>query len=79
MVIRIGVPPRRIEFLTSISGLVFEEAWSERVATQIAGIDVFVPSRRHLIVNKRAAGRPKDLVDADWLEQTKNWDSENND
>lgn len=70
IVYQIGISPRRIDILTSIDGLSFDEAWPERLEVPIEGLTVPVLSRRHLLVNKRAAGRPKDRADADWLEQT---------
>jgi len=68
MVFQIGVVPRRVDILTSVSGVEFEEAWPERVEVELEGITVPVISRRHLIQNKRSAGREKDEVDASWLE-----------
>jgi hypothetical protein len=68
VVFQIGVVPRRIDVLTSIDGVAFEEAWPERLVARVAGLDVPVIGRTHLIRNKRATGRPKDLVDAQALE-----------
>ena len=70
LVFQIGVAPRRIDILTSVSGLSFEEAWPDREAVAVDGIRIPVMSRRHLIVNKRSTGRAKDQADADWLEQS---------
>jgi Nucleotidyl transferase of unknown function (DUF2204) len=66
-VFQIGLPPRRIDLITSISGVEFDEAWAERVGAELAGYEVFVLSHRHLVHNKLASGRPKDLADVDWL------------
>lgn len=63
VVCQIGLPPRRIDILTEISGVSFEEAWREKVVQNVAGIEVCFPSREILIRNKRASGRPKDLAD----------------
>lgn len=63
IVVQIGVSPHRIDLLTSIDGVAFDEAWPERVAVPIDGLEVPVISRRHLIANKRATGRPQDLAD----------------
>lgn len=68
IVFQIGVAPRRIDITTSIDGVTFEEAWKERKQVEIEGLVVSVLSRRHLLQNKRAAGRPKDLADVSWLE-----------
>jgi hypothetical protein len=69
IVFQIGVQPNRIDVLTAIDGVAFEEAWPERVETRYGDTDVHVIGRRQLIRNKRASGRPQDLVDADLLEQ----------
>jgi len=66
-VIQIGLPPRRIDLLTSISGVAFEHAWANRVEQQIAPLVVPFIGRRDLVRNKRATGRPKDLADLDAL------------
>jgi hypothetical protein len=71
LVIQIGIAPRRIDILTSISGVAFNEAWESRQGLEIDGQHVNVLSRTHLIQNKRAAGRPKDLADLAWLELEK--------
>lgn len=75
VVVRIGQPPRCIDLLTSIAGVEFEEAWRARVVTKLGDVPVAVIARKHLLANKRAAGRAKDLADAEWLEATDNWDS----
>lgn len=62
-VYQIGLPPRRIDILTQISGLDFDEAWASRVAASLDGHPIFVLGRAALIRNKLAAGRPKDLAD----------------
>ena len=66
-VFQIGVSPRRIDILTTIEGVDFEEAWSERVAIEIEGLTVPVIGRKHLITNKRALGRQQDLADIERL------------
>jgi len=70
-VYQMGLPPRRIDILTTISGVEFEEAWASRVYVTLAGMEVCVLGREAMIRNKRAAARPKDLVDADTLERGK--------
>ena len=69
VVFQVGVAPRRIDILTAIDGVTFDEAWPEREALSIEGLVVPVLSRRHLAQNKRASGRPKDLVDLAWLSE----------
>ena len=66
-VVQLGVEPNRIDLLTSVSGLTFAEAWESRVAGTIDGIEVNYIGREALIRAKIAAGRPKDLIDADAL------------
>jgi hypothetical protein len=67
-VFQIGVAPNRIDILTSITGVEFDEAWQHRERKQLNGISVSVIGRAQLLKNKRATGRPKDLADVAWLE-----------
>ena len=67
-VFQIGTAPNRIDILTGVSGLSFEEAWSRHAAVQIGDLSVAVIGRQDLIRNKRATGRPQDLVDAERLD-----------
>ena len=53
-----------------ISGVEFDEAWQTRVEVEVEGFHIAVPSKASLLKNKRAAGRPKDLVDADILDES---------
>jgi hypothetical protein len=69
IVFQIGAAPNRIDILTSIDAVDFAEAWPRRTEVEIAGRKVAVIGRDDLLRNKRAAGRPKDLADAAWLEQ----------
>lgn len=62
-VFQIGVPPSRIDILTSLSGIEFDTAWPRRSLVQIAGRAIPVLGREDLIQNKRATGRPQDLAD----------------
>jgi len=66
-VARMGVPPFRIEMLTSISGVGFEECYGERVIDTVDDVEVPIISLRHLKVNKKASGRLKDLTDLEHL------------
>jgi len=70
-VFQIGVAPRRIDIITSASGLRFEEAFSRSAVVVIEGLEVHIPSVDDLIRNKRASGRTKDLADAEALEALK--------
>ncbi len=71
-VFQIGVAPRRIDLLTSISGVEFDLAWDQRKITLLDDkIEVAVLGREQLLVNKLASGRPKDLVDAALVERAR--------
>ncbi len=63
MVIQIGVPPRRIDLLTGLSGLTFTEAWDHRVSHNLGACAFPFLDRESLVRNKRATGRLKDLAD----------------
>jgi hypothetical protein len=68
-VIQIGLPPRRIDLLTELSGVTFEEAWQSRVVHEVGALQVPFLGKETLIRNKRATGRLKDLADAESLER----------
>jgi hypothetical protein len=68
VVFQIGIPPLRIDVLTSISGVTFDDAWPRRWVRPWAGVDVPVIAREDLLKNKRSTGRRKDQIDAAWLE-----------
>ena len=67
-VFQIGVAPRRIDIITTASGLQFDEVFSGALPVDVEGIRVHIPSVTDLIRNKRASGRTKDLADAEALE-----------
>jgi hypothetical protein len=66
---QIGLPPCRVDFLTSIPGLEFASAFRDRVDSDVAGVSVPFLSRMDLIQAKRTASRPQDLIDLAALEQ----------
>ena len=68
-VYQMGLPPRRIDVLTQISGVEFAEAWSERAMIVVGTDAIAFLGRASLIKNKRAAGRTKDLLDVELLEK----------
>jgi len=68
LIFQIGVAPRRIDILTSVDGLKFEDAFSRSETVDIDGIPVRVLSIPDLIKNKKATGRTKDLADVELLE-----------
>lgn len=63
LIYQIGLPPRRIDILTSIDGVTFAEAWKGRIQVLLDGTPIPVLGRAELIANKRAAGRAKDHAD----------------
>jgi hypothetical protein len=67
-VVQLGREPNRIDLMTSISDVTFEEAWASRVAGTIEGVTVNLISLSDLLRNKSAAGRPKDQIDLDALQ-----------
>jgi len=66
-IIRMGVPPLRIEIATTISGVQFEECYAARVIDILDEVEVHLISLAHLKANKKAAGRYKDLNDLENL------------
>jgi len=69
LVVQIGLPPRRIDLMTTLSGLDFEAAWERRVTHRVGARDIPFLGREDLVRNKRASGRPKDLADLAVLER----------
>jgi len=61
--VQLGVSPNRIDLLTAVSGLDFEDAWPRRIETPFGDQVIWVISRDDLVRNKRASGRDQDLVD----------------
>lgn len=66
-VIQLGVAPNRIDLLTFLSGVDFQEAWATRLQGEIAGLSVPIISKELLKKNKAASGRSQDLADLDHL------------
>ncbi len=67
-IVQLGVPPYRVDLLTSISGVPdFETAWRERSVHVVRGLSVSFLGRSTLVRNKRASGRRKDLADLEAL------------
>jgi hypothetical protein len=71
-VIQLGVSPRRIDILTEITGVEFQEAQADRLIVKLEGMEIPVIGRSHLIQNKRALGRPQDQADVARLEAHEN-------
>ena len=68
-VVQIGLPPRRIDLMTTLTGLDFETAWPNRTMHRVGLLEIPFLGREDLVQNKRATGRPKDLADLDILER----------
>ena len=62
-VIQLGVPPVRVDIVTSITGVSWEEAFAGRVEGKYGDTNVYYIGRKQFISNKRALGRKKDLAD----------------
>ena len=67
---QIGVVPARIDILTSLTGLEFDDAWSHRQPIEIEGQMLPFLSREDLIRNKTVLHRPRDRADVDDLERS---------
>ena len=67
-VCQLGLPPRRIDLLTELTGLLFDEAWANRVSAPFGEIEADFIGRADFIRNKRETGRPRDLADISDLE-----------
>jgi hypothetical protein len=66
-VVQLGVPPVRIDVMTSLTGVSWEEAWSGRVKGTYAGLDVFYIGIEEFVKNKRSLGRQRDIADLEAL------------
>ena len=70
MVVQMGVPPRRIDLLTSVTGLQFDAAWQSRRILRVDDLDLPFLGREALLRNKRDTGRVKDLADVEALDRS---------
>ena len=66
-IIQLGVPPVRVDLITSISGVTWEQAVGGSIASDLDGTTVRFIGKKELVMNKRAAGRKKDLADIEAL------------
>ncbi len=67
MVVQFGVEPCRIDLLTRISGVEFDDAWRNKVEVEVDGLELYVLSKEDLLKNKATTGRDKDKSDIAWL------------
>ncbi|MEO8383054.1 MAG: hypothetical protein ABI779_25580 [Acidobacteriota bacterium] len=70
MTFQLGMPPYRIDILTELTEVTFDEAWANRTISDFGGATYPVIGKREFIRNKRATGRPQDLVDADHVDRS---------
>jgi len=70
-VVQLGVPPVRIDLITSLSGISWGEAFSGRTEGKYGDVPVYYIGREQFIQNKKASGRKKDLADIEALEKIK--------
>lgn len=69
LILQIGVAPCRIDIITGIDGVTFDEAWQTKLPVTVDGVDLYVLSKSDLLKNKTAAGRDKDQGDIAWLKK----------
>lgn len=69
LIFMFGVMPLRVDVLTDISGVAFDEAWKGRTEGTLGGVPVNFIGREELVRNKRASGRTKDLADVEAIER----------
>ena len=68
-VVQLGRPPRRIDILTGIDGVSWDEVWEFKTEIDVSGLKCWAIGLDQLIQNKRASGRPQDLADLARLTQ----------
>jgi len=68
MIVQLGVEPCRIDILTSIDGVDFDEAWKNKLRAVVDDLEVEILSKPDLLRNKLASGRDKDQSDIAWLQ-----------
>jgi hypothetical protein len=68
LILQIGVPPGRVDVITWIEAVTFDEAWPNRMVVKLDGLAVPMLGREQLLRNKRAVGRPPDQADVSRLE-----------
>lgn len=67
-VIQLGYPPNRIDIVTALTDVKFDDCYAARIEVDIQGLKINLIDLEHLKQNKRATGRPQDLADAENLE-----------
>jgi hypothetical protein len=69
VVVQLGHTPKRIDIVTAVDGVEFQDCWGRRVGITVGSQVVPFLSIEDLIINKKASGRPQDLADAAALEE----------
>ena len=72
VVFQVGVPPRRIDIITQVSGLEFQKSYRQKQNVEIEDLKISVVSRGDLIKNKESTGREKDRLDVKYLKKKDN-------
>ncbi len=67
IIFQIGIAPRRIDIITHIDGVRFEDAYESKEVIEVEGLHIPFISKDNLIKNKRSTGREKDKLDVDYL------------
>ena len=67
-VVQLGQPPRRIDLLTNIDGVSFDECFARRENVDLAGVSLTIIGLDDFKINKQASGRLRDLADLESLE-----------
>lgn len=70
-IVQLGYPPNRIDLITDLTGVKFEECYQNRKEVNFEGVDISFISVDDLITNKKQSGRLQDLADAEKLEKGK--------
>jgi len=66
-VVQLGVPPVRIDLITSLTGVTWPEAWAGKISGRFGDVPVYFIGRGEFVMNKRALGRKRDLADLEAL------------
>ncbi|MFY9825152.1 MAG: DUF6036 family nucleotidyltransferase [Thermoanaerobaculia bacterium] len=69
-IVQLGHPPNRVDLMTSVQGLEFEEAWENRVEGRYGDETVFYLGKADLMRNKELVARPQDRADLEWLKSS---------
>jgi len=70
IIFQIGIAPRRIDIITQIDGVDFAQSYKTKEIIEIENLKIPFISKKHLIKNKKATGRAKDRLDAEYLKKT---------